>query len=132
MGRRDQASDCEGPVTVTSEDQVATGAKAVFDREKDLVIMTGNVALAKGPNITRGERLVYNTKTGIANVKRLPGAVACRASSSRVRPISRKDSSLPPGPAAPGPTRAGGSGAAAPHRAAGSADQLSTHRADGA
>jgi lipopolysaccharide export system protein LptA len=26
-----------------------------------------DVALAKGPNVTRGERLVYNTKTGIAN-----------------------------------------------------------------
>ncbi len=59
--------DCDGPVTVTSEDQVATGQKAVFDREKDMVVMTGDVALAKGPNVTRGERLVYNTKTGIAN-----------------------------------------------------------------
>ncbi len=35
--------------------------------------MTGNVALAKGPNITRGERLVYNTKTGIANVEAAAG-----------------------------------------------------------
>jgi lipopolysaccharide export system protein LptA len=65
--------DCEGPVTVTSEDQVATGSKAVFDRERDLVIMTGNVALAKGPNITRGERLTYNTRTGIANIETNPG-----------------------------------------------------------
>ncbi len=60
--------DCEGPVTVTSDDQVATGQRAVFDREKDLVVMTGDVALAKGQNVTRGERLVYNTKTGIANI----------------------------------------------------------------
>lgn len=59
--------ECEGPVTVTSDDQVATGKTAVFDREKDMVVMTGDVALAKGPNVTRGERLVYNTKTGIAN-----------------------------------------------------------------
>ena len=59
--------DCEGPVTVTSDDQVATGKLAVFDREKDLVVMTGDVALAKGQNVTRGERLVYNIKTGIAN-----------------------------------------------------------------
>jgi lipopolysaccharide export system protein LptA len=59
--------ECDGPVTVTSEDQVATGQKAVFDRERDQVVMTGDVALAKGPNVTRGERLVYNTKTGIAN-----------------------------------------------------------------
>lgn len=59
--------DCDGPVTVTSEDQVATSQRAVFDREKDQVVMTGGVALAKGPNVQRGERLVYNTKTGIAN-----------------------------------------------------------------
>lgn len=61
--------ECEGPVTVTSEDQVATGQRAVFDREKDIVTMTGQVALAKGPNVTRGERLVYNTRTGIANIE---------------------------------------------------------------
>lgn len=61
--------ECEGPVTVTSEDQVATGQRAVFDREKDLVVMTGQVALAKGQNVTRGERLIYNTKTGIANIE---------------------------------------------------------------
>ncbi len=59
--------DCDGPVTVTSEDQVATSQRAVFDREKEQVVMTGTVALAKGPNVQRGERLVYNTKTGIAN-----------------------------------------------------------------
>ena len=59
--------ECDGPVTVISDDQVATGKKAVFDREKDQVIMSGDVALAKGQNVTRGERLVYNTKTGIAN-----------------------------------------------------------------
>jgi lipopolysaccharide export system protein LptA len=61
--------ECDGPVTVTSDDQVATGQKAVFDRERDLVVMTGDVALAKGPNVTRGERMVYNMKTGIANIE---------------------------------------------------------------
>jgi lipopolysaccharide export system protein LptA len=60
--------ECDGPVTVTSEDQVASGDKAVFDREKDIVILTGKVALAKGQNVTRGDRLLYNTKTGIANI----------------------------------------------------------------
>lgn len=60
--------ECDGPVSVTSEDQVATGDKAVFDREKDIVVLTGRVALAKGQNVTRGDRLLYNTKTGIANI----------------------------------------------------------------
>jgi lipopolysaccharide export system protein LptA len=61
--------ECAGPVTVTSDDQVATGNNAVFDRERDLVTLTGAVALAKGPNVTRGERLVYNIKTGVANIE---------------------------------------------------------------
>ncbi|MBN9441547.1 MAG: organic solvent tolerance protein OstA, partial [Bosea sp.] len=36
-------------------------------------IMTGNVALNDGPNITRGEKLTYNTVTGIANVETTKG-----------------------------------------------------------
>lgn len=65
--------ECTGPVTVVSKTQTATGNHATFDREANTVIMTGNVALADGPNITRGEKLVYNTETGIANVETVPG-----------------------------------------------------------
>ena len=61
--------ECKGPVTVVSKTQAATSDNAVFDRANNQVIMTGNVALNDGPNITRGERLVYNTTTGIANVQ---------------------------------------------------------------
>lgn len=60
--------ECAGPVTVVSKTQAATSDNAVFDRANNQVIMTGNVALNDGPNITRGDRLVYNTQTGIANV----------------------------------------------------------------
>ncbi len=94
--------ECDGPVTVTSEEQVATSQKAVFDREKDLVVMTGDVALAKGPNVTRGERLVYNTKTGIANFD-----------GGRVRGFFVPGSAEPPGAAAPAkPARPGQPGSA--------------------
>lgn len=61
--------ECAGPVTVVSKTQAATSDNAVFDRANNQVIMTGNVALNDGPNITRGDRLVYNTQTGIANVE---------------------------------------------------------------
>ena len=60
--------ECSGPVTVVSKTQAATSDNAVFDRANNQVIMTGNVALNDGPNITRGDKLVYNTQTGIANV----------------------------------------------------------------
>lgn len=61
--------DCKGPVTVTSKDQVATGDNAVFDRVANLVTLTGNAVLSQGPNVTRGQRLVYNLNTGVANVE---------------------------------------------------------------
>ncbi|MET3888945.1 lipopolysaccharide export system protein LptA [Bosea sp. OAE506] len=61
--------ECKGPVTVVSKTQAATSDNAIFDRSTNTVIMTGNVALNDGPNITRGEKLTYNTVTGIANVE---------------------------------------------------------------
>ncbi len=60
---------CKGPVTVVSKTQAATSDNAEFDRANNVVIMTGNVALNDGPNITRGEKLTYNTITGVANVE---------------------------------------------------------------
>lgn len=65
--------DCAGPVSVISKTQTATGDNATFDRAANKVILTGNVALADGQNITRGERLVYDTVTGVANVETTPG-----------------------------------------------------------
>jgi lipopolysaccharide export system protein LptA len=65
--------ECTGPVTVISKTQTATGDNAVFDRVTNKVILTGNVALADGQNITRGEKLIYDTQTGVANVETTPG-----------------------------------------------------------
>ena len=65
--------ECKGPVTVVSKTQAATSDNAVFDRANNTVVMTGNVALNDGPNITRGEKLTYNTVTGVANVETTKG-----------------------------------------------------------
>ena len=65
--------ECRGPVTVVSKTQAATSDNAVFDRANNQVIMTGNVALNDGPNITRGEKLTYNIVTGVANVETTKG-----------------------------------------------------------
>ncbi len=61
--------DCAGPVTILSQDQIATGDRAVYDRQNGQMVMTGNVALSQGPNVTRGERLVYDIDRGVANVE---------------------------------------------------------------
>ena len=65
--------DCAGPVTVVSKDQVATGDHAVFDRAANKVTMTGNAVLSQCQNVTRGERIVYDLNTGVANVETAPG-----------------------------------------------------------
>lgn len=61
--------DCDGPVTIVSQDQVATGAKAVYDRRAGRVVLSGDVALSQGQNVTRGERLVYDVDAGVANIE---------------------------------------------------------------
>jgi len=65
--------ECKGPVTIVSKTQVATGDNATFDRVANRVLLTGNVALSDGPNVTRGERIVYDLNTGVANVETAPG-----------------------------------------------------------
>ena len=65
--------DCKGPVTIVSKTQVATGDNATFDRIANRVLLIGNVTLSDGPNVTRGERIVYDLNSGIANVETAPG-----------------------------------------------------------
>ncbi len=65
--------DCKGPVTIVSKTQVATGDNATFDRVANRVLLLGNVALTDGPNVTRGERIVYDLNSGVANVETAPG-----------------------------------------------------------
>ena len=65
--------DCRGPVTIVSKTQVATGDNATFDRVGNKVRLLGNVALSDGPNVSRGEKIVYDLNTGVANVETAPG-----------------------------------------------------------
>ena len=65
--------DCKGPVTIVSRTQTATGENAVFDRAANKILLTGNVALSDGPNVTLGERIVYDLNSGIANIETKPG-----------------------------------------------------------
>ena len=61
--------ECLGPVTIVSKTQVATGDHATFERTQNKVFMKGNVVLNDGPNVTKGQSLVYDVKTGIAKVQ---------------------------------------------------------------
>lgn len=98
---------CKGPVTVVSKTQAASSDNAEFDRANNLVIMTGNVALNDGPNITRGEKLTYNTVTGVANVETGKGGRVQGLFVPNAADANKKDAGTPgakPAQPAPKPT----------------------------
>ncbi len=96
---------CKGPVTVVSKTQAASSDNAEFDRANNLVIMTGNVALNDGPNITRGEKLTYNTVTGVANVETGKGGRVQGLFVPNSADANKTDAAKPGAkPAAPKPT----------------------------
>ena len=61
--------DAEGPVTLLSKDQTATGESGKYDRSEHKVWLFGNVVLTQGENVTKGDRLVYDTTTGQAQLQ---------------------------------------------------------------
>ncbi|MEE1655879.1 LptA/OstA family protein [Microvirga sp. CF3062] len=85
--------DCKGPVTIVSRTQVATGENATFDRGSNKILLSGNATLSDGPNVTKGERVLYDINTGVANIETTPGG--------RVRAL------FVPGNGGPAPTGAG-------------------------
>ncbi len=89
--------DCKGPVTIVSRTQVATGENATFDRGSNKILLSGNATLSDGPNVTKGERVLYDINTGVANIETTPGG--------RVRAL------FVPGNGGPAPTGAGGANA---------------------
>lgn len=59
--------ECHGPVSINQEKQTATSNQLVY--ENDAVTLTGNVVVSDGDNVQAGEKMVYNTKTGVATVE---------------------------------------------------------------
>lgn len=60
--------DFDGPVSVTSGTQAATGKFMTYDAQAETVTLTGNVIISDCDNVQRGERAVYDVKTGRATV----------------------------------------------------------------
>jgi lipopolysaccharide export system protein LptA len=91
--------DCKGPVTIVSRTQTATGDNATFDRTANRILLTGNVALSDGPNVTLGERIVYDMNSGVANVETKPGgrvrAMFVPGSSGEAKPSGGQAPSQP-------------------------------------
>ena len=84
-----------GSVVIIDKDQIATGDNGVYENATDTVTLTGNVALSKGQNVTKGSKLIYNLGTGVANVD--AGATG-RVSSSFVTSDKPKTGTVTPTP----------------------------------
>lgn len=60
--------DATGGVTVTRGTQSAEGEVAIYDFDRRLITLAGNVVLRRGGDRLNGSRLVIDLKTGIASV----------------------------------------------------------------
>lgn len=60
--------EAKGAVIVTSGDNQATGADAVFNVKTQEVVMTGDVILTQCDNIIRGKKLTVDLETGKAQL----------------------------------------------------------------
>jgi lipopolysaccharide export system protein LptA len=60
--------EAQGPVTVISKTQVATGDSGSYDKGEGKVWLIGHVTLSDGQNVTKGDKLTYDLKSGEATV----------------------------------------------------------------
>lgn len=102
--------DCTGPVTVISKTQTATGDSAVYDKPQNKIWLFGHVTLSDGPNVTKGDKLTYDTLTGHALVETNPSSDKSNPSSPKPRVQSEfipssNDSSTPTPSATPSPAK---------------------------
>lgn len=56
--------EAKGNVFVTSKEDSAQGDSAVYEPDKGIVTMRGNVILTRGENVLKGTELVVNLNTG--------------------------------------------------------------------
>jgi lipopolysaccharide export system protein LptA len=87
MGGPDMGSldhmDAEGPVYYVTPTQNARGDHGHWDADTDTITMDGNVVLAQGKSVGKGDKLIINRKTGVSNLI----ASDPKAASGRIRTI---------------------------------------------
>ncbi|MFM5923578.1 MAG: LptA/OstA family protein [Novosphingobium sp.] len=60
--------DAVGGVSVTRGDQAATGDVAIYDFDRRLITLSGNVALLRGSDRLTGGRLTIDLNTGLSTI----------------------------------------------------------------
>jgi lipopolysaccharide export system protein LptA len=85
-----QRMEAEGTVYLVSEAQQARGERAVYTFDNNIAVLTGNVVVTKGKDVTTGDKLTVNTKTNDAKLEsNNPG----RTASKRVRAVFYQEDS---------------------------------------
>jgi lipopolysaccharide export system protein LptA len=67
--------DAAGGVVVHSPSETAKGDFGIYDLDRKLITVIGNVQLTRGPNVVNGQRLVINLDSGRAVVDGGPPGV---------------------------------------------------------
>lgn len=91
-------------VTIVSKDQIATSREAVYDKDTNRMILTGDASLTQNGNVTKGEKVVYDLTTGVAVVEASP--TTGRVKSLLVPNSGDKPDAKPAKPATPAPAPA--------------------------
>jgi lipopolysaccharide export system protein LptA len=98
--------EAKGDVLVTQKDQTATGETGIFDMQANTVTLFGNVVIARGNDVLRGQRLVVDLNNGVSRMEGgrveglfQPGRPQGNSNDSpreRPKPPSRPTRSRPP------------------------------------
>jgi len=83
--------EADGAVYYVTPDQVVKGDHAVYTGDSKTIVVTGDVVVAQGRNVSSGTRLVINTDTGVANME---SDVKGRGQTGRVRAVFYPNQSL--------------------------------------
>lgn len=67
-GSQVRRMEAAGPVTIVQKDQVGTGDNGIYDHAQNRIYLNGNVSLTQGPNVVKGDQLVYDLDSGQAQV----------------------------------------------------------------
>jgi len=81
--------EAKGRVLVTQKDQTASGESGVFDMRSNTVTLLGNVVIARGPNVVKGDTLTVDMTTGDSRISCGKAQEKCRVQ-ALIQPGSMK------------------------------------------
>jgi lipopolysaccharide transport protein LptA len=66
-------AETQGKTVIDTPSGAAVANSGVYELSTRVVTLEGNVVLTQGENVIRGDKLFYNTVTGIARIEAQPG-----------------------------------------------------------